>query len=41
VRRVRVYGLTGSFPKPSPGASLRPLPQGEVKIKLPPIGIWP
>src|SRR5690606_34268767 len=30
-RRVRVYGLTGWFPKPSPGASLRPLPQGEVR----------
>jgi len=30
-RRVRVYGLTEEFPKPSPGAALRPLPQGEVK----------
>ncbi len=30
-RRVRVYVRTGWFPKPSPGASLRPLPQGEVK----------
>jgi hypothetical protein len=30
-RRVRVYALTGWFPKPSPGAALRPLPQGEVK----------
>ena len=31
VRWVRVYGLSGWFPTPSPGASLRPLPMGEVR----------
>ena len=35
-RRVRGYGFPGWFPKPSPGSSSRPLPQGEVKEGCPP-----